>query len=202
MVIPLDRYSELSNARPNILIPSGSVLPLNGTTTTGLHPSMTGLRDLYTGKVNFCSGRFILTGISVISRPRISGLPLPTRRRHPIPDGLAGTFDEVYLDIQQDTPMQLTLIRWRYRLGSIAFGFAGANINMGYNAPNPDALINVGWQPRLHRHPWATMEPKPTFYAWWKTRVMPYANRIPPHTMRRQRCQECMLLQEILYLIS
>ena len=40
MVIPLDRYSELSNARPDILIPSGSVLPLNGTTTTGLHPSI------------------------------------------------------------------------------------------------------------------------------------------------------------------
>ena len=57
MVIPLDRYSELSNARPNILIPSGSVLPLNGTVTTGLHTSMTGLRDLFNaGKVNLVQG--------------------------------------------------------------------------------------------------------------------------------------------------
>ncbi|MCB0700579.1 MAG: DUF1501 domain-containing protein [Chitinophagales bacterium] len=47
MVIPLDRYSELSAARSNILIPSTKVLALNGSTTTGLHPSMTGIRDLY-----------------------------------------------------------------------------------------------------------------------------------------------------------
>jgi uncharacterized protein (DUF1501 family) len=46
-VIPLDRYSELSNARSNILIPSGSVLKLTGSATTGLNPSMTGIRDMY-----------------------------------------------------------------------------------------------------------------------------------------------------------
>jgi uncharacterized protein (DUF1501 family) len=45
MVIPRDRYAELTAARTNILIPSGSVLPL--TTATGLHPAMTGLQTLY-----------------------------------------------------------------------------------------------------------------------------------------------------------
>jgi uncharacterized protein (DUF1501 family) len=44
-VIPLDRYSTLSAARSNILIPSNKVLGL--TATTGLHPAMTGLRSLY-----------------------------------------------------------------------------------------------------------------------------------------------------------
>jgi uncharacterized protein (DUF1501 family) len=43
-VIPLDRYSTLSAARSNILIPSNKVLGL--TATTGLHPAMTGLRSL------------------------------------------------------------------------------------------------------------------------------------------------------------
>src|SRR6266446_6996517 len=46
-VIPLDQYSELSSARNNILIPSTQVLSLNGHPETGLHPSMTGIQQLY-----------------------------------------------------------------------------------------------------------------------------------------------------------
>src|SRR5689334_21245248 len=46
-VIPLDQYSNLSSARSNILIPSNQVLSLNGTIDTGLHPSMTGVQQLY-----------------------------------------------------------------------------------------------------------------------------------------------------------
>ena len=46
-VIPLEYYAELNQARPNIIIPQNQVLALNGTTLTGLHPSMTGLQQLY-----------------------------------------------------------------------------------------------------------------------------------------------------------
>ncbi|MES2620807.1 MAG: DUF1501 domain-containing protein [Bacteroidota bacterium] len=46
-VIPLDQYSNLSNARSNILINQSLVLPLNGSAVTGLHPSMTGIKNLY-----------------------------------------------------------------------------------------------------------------------------------------------------------
>lgn len=46
-VIPLDQYSNLSAARGNILINETQVLGLNGTTATGLHPSLSGLRNLY-----------------------------------------------------------------------------------------------------------------------------------------------------------
>ncbi|MEO7446398.1 MAG: hypothetical protein ABIU55_12930, partial [Ferruginibacter sp.] len=57
MVVPLDRYTELNNARPGLMLPSASVLSLSGTATTGLHPTMTGLRDLYNaGKVNLVQG--------------------------------------------------------------------------------------------------------------------------------------------------
>lgn len=52
-VIPLDQYAALANARTNILIPDTQVLALTGSSTTGLHPAMTGMRDLYdAGKLN------------------------------------------------------------------------------------------------------------------------------------------------------
>ena len=46
-VVPLDQYSRLSNHRNNLLIPENQVLGLDGVTETGLHPSMTGLQELY-----------------------------------------------------------------------------------------------------------------------------------------------------------
>jgi len=53
MVIPIDKYSELSNARSNILIPQNKVLGLSNTNLTGLHPAMTGIQQLYAdGMVN------------------------------------------------------------------------------------------------------------------------------------------------------
>lgn len=52
-VIPLDQYNNLSLARQNILIPDTQVLPLNGTLATGLHPSLTGIQQLFNdGKVS------------------------------------------------------------------------------------------------------------------------------------------------------
>lgn len=45
MVIPIDQIDNLAAVRPNIYIPSESVLNLND--QTGLHPSMTGAADLY-----------------------------------------------------------------------------------------------------------------------------------------------------------
>jgi uncharacterized protein (DUF1501 family) len=47
MVIPIDQYSNLSAARSNVMIAQNQVLPLNGTTITGLHPSMTGMQQMY-----------------------------------------------------------------------------------------------------------------------------------------------------------
>lgn len=44
-VIPLDQYSALSKVRGNILIPEKDVLKLND--STGFHPSMTGMKNLW-----------------------------------------------------------------------------------------------------------------------------------------------------------
>ena len=46
-VIPLDQYGNYVNARGNIAIAQNRVLALTGTNATGLHPSLTGLRDMY-----------------------------------------------------------------------------------------------------------------------------------------------------------
>lgn len=56
-LVPLDQYSALSAARSNILLPSSSVLSLNGTNDTGLHPAMTAMQNLYNnGKLNIIQG--------------------------------------------------------------------------------------------------------------------------------------------------
>lgn len=46
-LIPIDQYSNLSKARNNILIPEDKVLPFWDKPAAGLHPKLSGLRDLY-----------------------------------------------------------------------------------------------------------------------------------------------------------
>lgn len=48
-LIPIDQYSNLSKARNNILIPQDKVLPFWDKPAAGLHPKLSGLRDLYNG---------------------------------------------------------------------------------------------------------------------------------------------------------
>ena len=56
-VIPLNQYSQLSNARSSILIPQSKVLKLNNSINTGLHPAMTGVQNMYNnGMVNIVQG--------------------------------------------------------------------------------------------------------------------------------------------------
>ena len=46
-VIPLDHYPAYNTLRGNISVPESSVLGLTGMPETGLHPAMTGLRNMY-----------------------------------------------------------------------------------------------------------------------------------------------------------
>ncbi len=45
--IPLDQYDNLANNRANVLINENQILSLNGTIKNGMHPAMTGLRNMY-----------------------------------------------------------------------------------------------------------------------------------------------------------
>ncbi|HMK04244.1 MAG TPA: DUF1501 domain-containing protein [Ferruginibacter sp.] len=145
MVVPLDRYTELSNARASILLPSASVLPLNGTTTTGLHPAMTGLRDLYNqGKVNLVQGvsypnpnfshfqaqDIWFTGQSTLPSPDTGWLGRQLDVANP-------GFPIGYPNPTNTDPLAIQIG------GALPLSLQGPNINMGYNAPNPASLINV-----------------------------------------------------------
>lgn len=56
-VFPKDQYAKLLNARTNLLMPESAILPINGFTATGLHPSLTGMNTLFsTGLVNILQG--------------------------------------------------------------------------------------------------------------------------------------------------
>ena len=145
MVIPLDRYTELNSARPTLMLPSASVLPLNGTTTTGLHPAMTGLRDMFNeGKVNLVQGvsypnpnfshfqaqDIWFTGASTLPTPDTGWLGRQLDATYPgFPDGYPNATNPDPVAIQIGGAMPLAL--------------QGPNINMAYNAPNPAALVNV-----------------------------------------------------------
>lgn len=145
MVIPLDRYSELASARSSVLIPSNKVLALTGTTTTGLHPAMTGLRDLFNeGKVNLVQGvsypnpnfshfqaqDIWFTGSSTLPTPDTGWLGRDLEVTYPgFPTGYPNAANPDPLAIQIGGALPLLL--------------QGPNINMGYNAPNPAALVSV-----------------------------------------------------------
>jgi uncharacterized protein (DUF1501 family) len=46
-VIPISNYSNYLNARSNVAIPQNRILPLGSAAPTGLHPAMTGMRDMF-----------------------------------------------------------------------------------------------------------------------------------------------------------
>ncbi|HRP39117.1 MAG: DUF1501 domain-containing protein [Chitinophagales bacterium] len=51
-VIPIDQYSGIAAVRSNVMIDQSKVLALNGTSSVGLHPSMSGVQQMYNnGKV-------------------------------------------------------------------------------------------------------------------------------------------------------
>ncbi len=46
-VVPIDQYSNLSAARPHVIMPENSLLKLDGVDNIALHPAMQGIRNLY-----------------------------------------------------------------------------------------------------------------------------------------------------------
>lgn len=45
--IPLDQLDKLAVQRPHVVLSQNQILPLTGTTVNGMHPAMTGMRNLY-----------------------------------------------------------------------------------------------------------------------------------------------------------
>jgi uncharacterized protein (DUF1501 family) len=56
-LVPLDDYGKIAAARPNIFLPEKKILNIRGTSATGLHPSLTGIKDMYdNGLAGFVQG--------------------------------------------------------------------------------------------------------------------------------------------------
>lgn len=145
MVIPLDKYTELNNARSGIMIPAASVLPLTGTNATGLHPSMTGLQNLYNnGKLTIVQG--VTYPNPDYSHFRATDIWFSGSASNQYWDtGWIGRdFDISYPGYPNGYPNTGNLDPLAIQIGgTLPLSLQGPNINMGYNVPNPASLLNV-----------------------------------------------------------
>ena len=144
-ILPKDKYSQLSNARSNILIPESSILSLNNNATTGLHPSMPELQNLYNnGKM------MIVQGVS-FSDPNYSHFrssdiwATGANANQVIETGWLGrALDLSYPNFPQTYPNASMPDPLSVQIGSnLPFSLQGPSINMGYCVQNPDDLLNV-----------------------------------------------------------
>lgn len=144
-VLALDKYSQLSTARSNILIPETSVLSLTGNNTTGLHPSMSGMQNLYNNGqlaiiqgVSYPNPNFShfhaqdiwFTGVGASGMSNTGWLGRGLDKKFPdYPAGYPNTNNPDPASIQIGGVMPLAL--------------QGPNVNMGYNVSNPAELVNI-----------------------------------------------------------
>lgn len=145
MVFPLDYYSQLQSARTNLLMPQNAISTLNNNITTGLHPAMPEMKNLYNeGKLMIVQGVsyanpsfshfratdiwFSASGSNTTLNSGWLGRELDTQ--------YAG-FPTAFPNADMPDPLAI-------QIGStLPFSLQGPAINMGYNAPNPTALLNV-----------------------------------------------------------
>jgi uncharacterized protein (DUF1501 family) len=144
-VFPLDKWSNLVNARNNILMDSSLVLPLNNNLTTGLHPAMNDMQKLYNdGKL------MIVQGVSYptpnFSHFRATDIWFTGSGSSKTLDSgwLGRALDIKYPNFPADYPSTEMPDPLAVQIGStLPFILQGQNINMGYSVSNPDTLLNV-----------------------------------------------------------
>jgi len=144
-IFPLDEWSNLSNARSNILMNESSVLTLDNNVTTGMHPAMAEMRDMYNeGKI------MIVQGVSYpnpsYSHFRATDIWFTGEDSSETLDTgwLGRALDTLYPDFPNGYPNQDMPDPLAIQIGSsLPFSLQGPAINMGYCAPDPDSLLNV-----------------------------------------------------------
>ncbi len=144
-IIPLDKYTNLNNGRPNIILPQASILPLTNNATTGMHPALTELRDLYNnGKMVIVQGvsypnpnfsHFRATDIWFSGSA--SNVDLDTGWLGRSLDTQYPNYPGAYPNVDMPDPLAI-------QIGStLPFSLQGPAVNMGYNVSNPNSLLNV-----------------------------------------------------------
>ncbi len=143
-VIPLDQYSNLFNARSNILIPENKILRL-GNAATGLHPAMTGLKRLYDeGKLN------VIQSVGYpspnFSHFRATDIWLTgSDSNQTLNSGWMGRYlNEEYPNYPVDYPNAIMPDPLAIQIGSvISPGFMGPGLNMGMAIANPSSFYSL-----------------------------------------------------------
>ena len=144
-VFPLDKWSNLVNARSNILMDSTQVLTLNNNLTTGLHPAMADMQGLYNnGKL------MIVQGVSYpnpnFSHFRATDIWFTGSGSYTSLDTgwLGRALDIKYPNFPADYPSADMPDPLAIQIGStLPFILQGENINMGYSVTDPNSLLNV-----------------------------------------------------------
>lgn len=144
-VIPIDKYDNLYNVRSNIIVPSANILPLNNNSTTGLHPALAEVRDLYNnGKI--CIVQAVSYPNPNFSHFRATDIWFSGSASNQYLDTgwLGRTLDTNYPNYPQDYPNTNMPDPLAVQIGStLPFSLQGPAVNMGYNVTNPSALLNV-----------------------------------------------------------
>ncbi len=145
MVFPLDKYDQLQTARTNLLMPQNAIANLNNNATTGLHPAMPEMKNLYNeGKL------MIVQGVSY-ANPSFSHFRATdiwfsaSGSNTTLNSGWLGReLDTQYAGFPSGFPNSDMPDPLAIQIGStLPFSLQGPSINMGYNVPNPTALLNV-----------------------------------------------------------
>ncbi len=144
-IFPRDKYSQLNNARSNILIPETSILTLNSNVATGLHPTMPELQNLYNnGKMMIVQGvDFPIPNYSHFRSTDMwatganDGQVLETGWLGRALDISYPNFPQTYPNATMPDPLSV-------QIGSnVPFSLQGPSLNMGYCVQNPNDLLNV-----------------------------------------------------------
>jgi len=147
MIVPIDKYQNLQNARANVLVPQANILSLNNNATTGMHPAMTELRDLYNG------GKLtIVQGVSYpnpnFSHFRATDIWFSGSASNQYWDTgwLGRTLDVNYPNYPQAYPENNGVMEHplAIQIGStLPFSLQGPSVNMGYNVSDPASLLQI-----------------------------------------------------------
>jgi uncharacterized protein (DUF1501 family) len=144
-VFALDKWTNLVNARSNILMNNSQVLPLNNNLSTGLHPAMAEMQGLYNnGKL------MIVQGVSYpnpnFSHFRATDIWFTGSGSNTTLDSgwLGRALDIKYPNFPANYPTAEMPDPLAIQIGStLPFILQGQNINMGYSVTDPNSLLNV-----------------------------------------------------------
>jgi len=144
-IIPVDQYSSLAVARPGIVPPRAQILSLNNNATTGMHPALAELRNLYNdNKVT------IVQGVGY-SNPNFSHfrstdiMQSGSDSTQIVSTGWLGRYLQVdnpgfptgYPNSNMTDPLAIQIG------SSLPLTLQGTPINVGYNVSDPQSLINI-----------------------------------------------------------